>query len=261
MFTVLLGSAAVNYKDRRMLLRKANVVDGALALLDAEGLDGLTMRKLGAALNVQAGALYRHFPSKEALLDAMAEKLVEGVGEPVPERPWDEQLTVLAHRFRAALLAHRDGARLFAGTFVSEPNTTAATSAAVAVLCAAGIPAERAGWITFAAMYYVLGHTIEEQAQLRLSEHGDDWQARQAHAPQDDPVYARALGSVIAADPAERFAYGLQLLIDGVRHQLPSSPQRTRRPGTTPAPAGPRSSGDGSSTRPAHGRGRRRPAR
>jgi TetR/AcrR family tetracycline transcriptional repressor len=203
-----------------MLLRKVNVVDGALALLDAEGLDGLTMRKLGAALNVQAGALYRHFPSKEALLDAMAEKLVEGIAEPMPEGSWDQQLTVLADRFRTALLAHRDGARLFAGTFVPEPNTNAAGAAAVAVLCAAGIPVDRAGWITYAAMYYVLGHTIEEQAQLRLHEQGDDWQTRQANAPHDDPLFAQALGSVITADPAERFAYGLALIIDGVREQL-----------------------------------------
>lgn len=244
-----------------MLLRKANVVEGALELLDAEGLDGLTMRKLGAALNVQAGALYRHFPSKEALLDAMAEKLIEGVGEPLPEGSWDEQLTALAHRFRAALLAHRDGARLVAGTFVPEPNTNAAGSAAVAVLCAAGVPAERAGWITFAAMYYVLGHTIEEQAQLRLEEQGEDWQARQAHAPDVDPLFARALGAVIAADPAERFAYGLELFIDGVRQQLLGGQQRTRRPSSTPAPAGPRSSAGGSSARPARRRGGGRPAR
>lgn len=205
------------------MLRKVNVVDGALALLDAEGLDGLTMRKLGAALNVQAGALYRHFPSKEALFDAMAERLVEGIAKPLPEGPWDEQLTILAHRFRTALLAHRDGARLFAGTFVPEPNTNAAGGAAVAVLCAAGIPVERAGWITYAAMYYVLGHTIEEQAQLRLNEQGEDWQARQAHAPQDDPLFTQALGSVIAADPAERFAYGLELIIGGIRQRLPST--------------------------------------
>jgi AcrR family transcriptional regulator len=211
-----------------MLLRKANVVEGALALLDAEGLDGLTMRKLGAALNVQAGALYRHFPSKDALLDAMAEKLLEGVGDPIPDGPWDDQLTVLAHRLRAALLARRDGARLVAGTFVPEPNTAAAGGAAVAVLCAAGVPVERAGWIAYATMYYVLGHTIEEQAQVRLNEQGEDWQARQALGPQDDPLFARALDSVIAADPAERFAYGLQLLIDGIRQQLPN-PEQPRR--------------------------------
>lgn len=204
-----------------MLLRKANVVDGALALLDTEGLDGLTMRKLGTALGVRAGALYRHFPSKEALLDAMAEKLVEGVGDPLPEGSWDEQLTVLAHRFRAALLAHRDGARVVSGTFVSEPNNNAVGSAAVNALCAAGVPVDRAGWIAFAGMYYVLGHTIEEQAQQQLAHQGDDWQTRETRSPPDDPLFARALQSVIAADPADRFAYGLELLINGVRQQLP----------------------------------------
>lgn len=218
-----------------MLLRKANVVEGALTLLDTEGLDGLTMRKLGAALNVQAGALYRHFPSKEALLDAMAEKLFEGVGDPVPEGTWDQQFTVLAHRFRAALLAHRDGARVVAGTFVSAPNTNAAGSLAVGALCAAGIAVERAGWIAFAGLYYVLGHTIEEQAQQQLAEHGHDWQTRQARGPQGDPLYAQALHSVVAADPSERFAYGLQLLIDGIRQQLPKPKPRTRRATKTPA--------------------------
>ena len=226
-----------------MLLRKANVVDGALTLLDTEGLDGLTMRKLGAALHVRAGALYRHFPSKEALLDAMAEKLFEGVADPAPDGTWDQQFTVLAHRFRAALLAHRDGARVVAGTFVSAPNTNAAGSIAVAALCAAGIPLERAGWIAFAGMYYVLGHTIEEQAQQQLAEHGHDWQTRQARAPQDDPLYARALSSVVAADPAQRFAYGLELFIDGIRQQLPKTKPRTRRATKTLALARQRSSG------------------
>ena len=228
-----------------MLLRKTNVVDGALALLDTEGLDGLTMRKLGAALNVQAGALYRHYPSKEALLDAMAERLLEGVADPLPEGPWDQQLTVLAQRFRAALLAHRDGARVVAGTFVNEPNTNAAGSAAVDALCAAGISVDKAGWIAFAAMYYVLGHTIEEQAQRELVQQGDDWQTRVARAPQYDSLYAQALSSVTAADPSERFAFGLQLLIDGVRQQLPKTKPRTRRPDSTATPARRRPSDSG----------------
>ena len=202
-----------------MLLRKENVVDGALALLDEEGLDGLTMRKLGAALGVRASALYRHFPSKEALLDAMAERLVEGLGDPRPEGRWDERLTVLAHRFREALLSHRDGARVFAGTFISEPNSNALGGAVVQALTEAGVPTERAGWITFAGMYYVLGHTIEEQAQHLA---GADWAARESHSPPDDAEFAQALRAVIVADPAERFDFGLALFIDGVRQQLPS---------------------------------------
>jgi TetR/AcrR family tetracycline transcriptional repressor len=203
-----------------MPLRKANVVDGALKLLDEEGLDGLTMRRLGTALGVQAGALYRHYPSKEALLDAMAEKLIEGVADPTPEGSWDDQLATLAHRFRTALLAHRDGARVFAGTFVSAPNTDAVGSAAVTALTAAGFPPDRAGWIVYAGMYYVLGHTIEEQAQLRLAAEDEGWQARAADSPPTDPVFTAALHSVAAADPADRFAYGLELFIEGVRRRL-----------------------------------------
>ena len=208
-----------------MLLRRADVVDGAIKLLDAEGLDGLSTRKLGASLNVQGAALYRHFPSKEALLEAMAEKLVEGVGAAVPDGPWDQRLMVVAHRFRAALLAHRDGARVVAGTYVAAPNSRAVGSAVVAVLCEAGIPVERAGWIAFTGLYYVLGHTIEEQALQQLAEQGEDWSAREAEVGHEDPVFAQALDSVMAADPAERFAYGLGLLIDGVRKQIPASTQ------------------------------------
>jgi TetR/AcrR family transcriptional regulator, tetracycline repressor protein len=205
-----------------MPLRKANVVEGALVLLDAEGLDGLTMRKLGAALGVQAGALYRHFPSKEALLDAMAERLFDGVAGALPEGSWDEQLTALADRLREALLAHRDGARLVAGTFVSAPNTNAAGAVAVNQLVAAGLPAPQAGWLTFACMYFVLGHTIEEQAQRQLAA-SDDWPARVARTPPADPVWAEALRAVVTSDPEDRFRYGLRLLLDGIRQQLPDA--------------------------------------
>jgi TetR/AcrR family transcriptional regulator, tetracycline repressor protein len=205
-----------------MVLRKANVVDGALALLDAEGLDGITMRKLGVSLGVKAGALYRHFPSKEALLDAMAERLLEGVGDPLPDSSWDEQLAELARRFRAALLSRRDGARVVAGTFVTEPNTNAAGAVAVRALCAAGVPVEKAGWIAFAGMYYVLGHTIEEQAMTQLVER-DEWQARSVQPSAEDPLFAEAVRSVFAADVDDRFAHGLDLFISGIRQQLQAS--------------------------------------
>ena len=60
-----------------MRSRCERVVDVAIALLDADGLDALTMRKLATRLGVQAGALYWHFASKQALLDAMADRFLE----------------------------------------------------------------------------------------------------------------------------------------------------------------------------------------
>jgi TetR/AcrR family tetracycline transcriptional repressor len=216
-----------------MLLRKANVVDGAVKFLDAEGLDRLTMRKLGAALNVHGGALYRHFPNKEALLDAVADKLLEGVGDPLPDGPWTEQIHILADRLRSALLAHRDGSRVVAGTYVTGANTHTAADAAVRVLCDAGLAPAQAGWLAFTLFYYVLGHAIEEQAQARLPA-DDDWRSRSARIEADvSPQYMEALSSLTTTDPAQRFDYGLTAFIQGAATRVP--PARPRRGAPRPA--------------------------
>lgn len=210
-----------------MLLRKADVVEGALKFLDAEGLDGLTMRKLGAALNVQGGALYRHFPNKAALLDAMAEKILEGIGEPLPDVPWHDQVYILGTRFRAALLAHRDGARLVASTHATGA-TIALGDLAVTIFCGAGLAPAEAGSLAFALGYYVLGHTIEEQTQVHPSS-GDEWQSRKARLATDvSPQYAEAIDSLTSTDPTQRFTYGLNTFIQGIASRI----QPTR-----PAPA------------------------
>ncbi|SEG60457.1 regulatory protein, tetR family [Nonomuraea solani] len=208
-----------------MQLKRADVVTGALALLDTDGLDGLTMRKLGARLGVQAGGIYWHFKNKEALLGAMADRIAGQVIEtPLAPGPWDARLAEIAHRLRRAMLAHRDGARVVAGTYVVEPNTVRGGEQAVRILTDAGFPLDRAGWVIFAALYYVVGHTIEEQAQLAAG----DWEQRGAGLPDTEPH--RALSGVIEADPEERFAYGLELLLDGVRVRLAAAQaQRTER--------------------------------
>jgi AcrR family transcriptional regulator len=214
------------------MLRRADVIEGALNLLDEEGLEALTLRRLGVRLGVRASALYRHVPSKEALLDAMAETVLEGVGDDLEGADWAEQFHCLARRLRRALLNHRDGARLVASTFVAGKNTLGAGEAAFSLLSAAGLPEKEAGWLTFAAFYYVLGHTIEEQAQAGLPS-DDDWHARLARS--DAPLseeFVSALTAVLGSEPGERFDYGIQILVDGVRSRLSSSPG----PGSSPTP-------------------------
>lgn len=206
-----------------MRLQRKRVVDVAIDLLDADGLDALTMRRLAARLGVQAGALYWHFASKQALLDAMADRFLAGLGVDLPAGSWDEQLSAMARRLREALLAHRDGARVMAGTFVSEPNTVLAGNIAVEILHGAGLPRERAGWTAIAAMHYVLGHTIEEQAQIELVARGA-WQPKLAVDGIENTIAATAF----AAEPAERFEYGLRLLVDGIRGQLAQPTSTTR---------------------------------
>ncbi|MFI6540027.1 TetR/AcrR family transcriptional regulator C-terminal domain-containing protein [Nonomuraea sp. NPDC050547] len=66
----------------------------------------------------------------------------------------------------------------------------------------------------FTALYYVLGHTIEEQAQREAG----DWERRGSELA--DTELRRAVEGMITADPEERFAYGLELVLGGVRLRL-----------------------------------------
>src|SRR5690606_3004815 len=96
-------------------IQRDHVIRTALNLLDQDGLEGLTMRKLAQALQVQAPSLYWHFNSKQALIDGMADALVDSVARSFPDgQNWDARVRQVAGELRQALLRHRDGARVFA---------------------------------------------------------------------------------------------------------------------------------------------------
>lgn len=106
--------AAVNDEpapSQRVPLCLERIVDAALEFIDAKGLPGLTMRRLGEQLGVEAMALYRYVPSKEELLDGVVARLVADVrrDEVVLDAPrdgWQDFLQRLAHGIRRMALAH-----------------------------------------------------------------------------------------------------------------------------------------------------------
>ena len=198
-------------------MRRADVLAAALRLLDAEGLDGITMRRLAATLDLQPSALYHHFRDKKALIDALAEQLLAEVGEVDPALPWDERIESIAGRFRAALLAHRDGARLMAGTFVVQPNTMRLGEQYVEAVRDAGVAEELWATTAFTLTYYILGHTIEEQAREEMIAAGA-WSGRLAElAGMPYPLIVRSVTDLDHLDGTTQFRRGLDLIIDGIR--------------------------------------------
>jgi TetR/AcrR family tetracycline transcriptional repressor len=100
---------------RHAPLHRAEIVDAAMQLLDDEGLGALTMRRLGSELGVEGMALYRHFPNKEALVDAVAAHLFDLVELPDPETtPWRQGVHDVVNSYRDAGLAHPIAFRLLA---------------------------------------------------------------------------------------------------------------------------------------------------
>lgn len=95
---------------------RADVVAAALRVLDAQGLEGCSMRRVAAELDVQPSALYHHVPNKQTLLALMADEIVRGVGNPIRISQSDpvEAARRICHALRDAMLAVRDGADVVA---------------------------------------------------------------------------------------------------------------------------------------------------
>ncbi len=103
--------AGVPPPSARIPLSRDQIVEAALAFIDEHGLPGLTMRRLGAELGVEAMSLYRYVPGKEDLLDAVVASLVDGMrrDEKVLDTPrdgWQDFLQRLAHGVRRVALSH-----------------------------------------------------------------------------------------------------------------------------------------------------------
>ena len=151
-----------------MPLRRDQVVEAALELLDEVGLDAFTTRALTDRLGVQRGALYWHVKSKQELLAAVTELVVRPVfADDAPDRDpdidWAADMVEYAHRLRAAMLAHRDGARLVAAYVTLSQSGLELMERTLARYVHQGIPlliAARWGDILSS---YVTGYVLQEQ--------------------------------------------------------------------------------------------------
>ena len=85
-------------------MSRRRVLEEALRFADREGLEALTMRKLGAELGVEAMSLYNHVPNKGALLDGMVEVLLGELEIPLRNQDWEERIREGYRAFRR--LAH-----------------------------------------------------------------------------------------------------------------------------------------------------------
>lgn len=203
------------------------IVSTALTLLDEVGLEGLTMRRLADALNIQAPSLYWHFPNKQALLDGMADAIFGAVALPrdlKSKKAWDDRLKAVARAIRRAFLAHRDGARVFAGTYVPTDNVLRVAEVMMALMREGGASPKLASDGAFTLVYFVLGFTTEEQGLNPQAGGPSDLEDRQAKfanlAAAKYPNIHAALNRMFNVDPDDRFEEGLDLLTRGLRSRI-----------------------------------------
>jgi TetR/AcrR family tetracycline transcriptional repressor len=198
-----------------MPLRRDEVVDAALELLDETGLDGLTTRRLAQRLGVQVGAIYWHISSKRELLAAMADRIGEDIrDQPLLDGDWAEQVAGFAQLSRRAMLAHRDGARLVVNALPTRSLLEGANRL-IELLRAAGASDELAVLALDTLMSHVTGFVLQEQSQgPESSEDADPGRP----LPEDFRDFTWAEKAQFSQD--KTFALELELIIDGLRTAL-----------------------------------------
>jgi TetR/AcrR family tetracycline transcriptional repressor len=211
-------------------LTKTAIVQAALDLLDEGGMDGLTVRALASRLGVQAPALYWHVRGKQALLDEMATQIWRRIADAMAglpaDLPWREVMAAYATTVRTELLGHRDGAKAFSGTTLTDPDVVRRQEVTFEHLIRQGLPLEVAVRGLVLLHYFTIGFCVEEQAVAQVTATGDDSYSPGRRAeligPEAAPLAVEA-GSIIFGDPDTRFTELLGLLLETIDRMRPAA--------------------------------------
>lgn len=145
-------------RPRTPLLSRELIRDTALAIIDKHGLAALSMRRLAEALGVQAASLYSHYPTKDAVLDAVTDLVVADVDTSgFADGDWRTGLTAWARSYRSALAAHPHVVPLVASGAGRREAFLAMADAVHGGLVGAGWPPRTATTIAGAVKYLVIG--------------------------------------------------------------------------------------------------------
>ena len=208
----------------RERLNRQRVLEAALAIVDAEGLAALTMRRLGGELGVEAMSLYRHVPNKEALLDGIVELIVLEIEVPADDSgDWAEAWRHVGRSYRQAALAHPNAFPLVTMRPLNTPEALRRIDAAYNLLRRSGLD-EQMSMVAFRTLAsYTRGFALEEVTGRALGARAYD--AVNRLDPRDLPVdefprISELATRLVTADHGAVFESGLDLIITGLRAEL-----------------------------------------
>ncbi len=209
---------SIRRSTRRAPLTRDRVLRAAVDVVDREGIEALSMRRLGQELGVEAMSLYRYVPSKADLLNGIHETILAEVVVPKVTREWSTTARKYARAFRNALVAHPNALSLFA----TRPAVTAASlrhvEAGLALLLGAGFDIGDAMRAYQVLVTFVVGHSLSSHAPTRADEHSaPDYRDLE---PSEFPALLEAAGQLENRDLDKEFEFGLDVVLEGLASKL-----------------------------------------
>jgi AcrR family transcriptional regulator len=206
-------------RPKEAILSQSLIRDQALAIIDEDGLGALTMRRLASRLGVQAASLYSHFANKDAVLDAVAERLAKRIDPAGFDAGWQHGLRTWANSYYSALHWHPNAAPMLLARAQASGGAEAVTDRVHQSLVEHGWPPRQAVMAATAVRFLVLGAATDAMDARRIDEVTDFAAA--------DP-----LGEQLDTIEPPSFTMALDCLIRGLEAELGEAKSRgaqTRR--------------------------------
>jgi AcrR family transcriptional regulator len=215
---------------RNVKVTREVVLSTALEIIDRDGADGLSMRRLARALDRDPMILYRHAPNKAALLDGVAETVLAQLKVNPADPDWAGQLRAVARDYRMLALAHPHVVPLLVTRPLATPlalrppGTLRPLEDVLALLTRAGFSGPDALHIYRALFGFLTGHVLNELQELVDNpDETDDLLRLGLHRlPIGEFPLLRSLAPVLAAyDGAAELERGLDILLTGLAITVP----------------------------------------
>lgn len=206
-------------------LTKDRILEAAVDVADRDGLDALTMRRLGAELGFEAMSLYKHVANKEEILEGMVELIVGHIVIPEPGADWREAMRRRAISAREVFSQHSWVIALLEARGSSGPAVMRYRNAILGNLMSAGFPIEGAAHAFWLLDCYVYGQVIQETSMTPSTpeDAADPATAAPDQATMSDYPHLAAMyehAQTYGYTFDGEFEFGLELILDGLeRHR------------------------------------------
>ena len=218
--------AKTRRRPRQRALSREAIIDAALAIVDTEGLDALTMRTVAAALRTGAASLYAYVGSKEELIELVVDRVIGEVRLPDQSDPsrWMTQLKEVAREMRRVFASHGDLARATFGRIPLGENALNGAEGMLALMRAGGISDRVAAMVVDLLSLYVMGVAYEDSLTAMNATTADDLtgfitEMRRYFASLPGERFPNTVAlaeELTAGDRDERFEFGLEILLRGL---------------------------------------------
>ncbi len=205
----------------RQPLTRDRVLQAALAIVDREGAEGLSMRKLGAELGVEAMSLYNHVPNKAAVYDGVVEVVVNEIELPPAEMEWHESVRFMANSYRRVAQQHPKVVPLIALRPFNTLPTLRPLEYAFEIFRKAGFEPEAALHAFRTLAGFVTGYTLAETGDFFGEATAEGQLTVGDVSAEEFPRIHEISPFLTSTDHDAEFAFALDVILTGLESKLP----------------------------------------